>query len=105
ERNNLMKTIDRWMITASLDFCVENNADQVFVRLSRQSLEDGTLFDWLKKEFGKRRIPPAKLCVQYPEDAAAKHIKTVRQIVAQFRSLGVAFALEHFGVEKSRFQI
>jgi diguanylate cyclase (GGDEF)-like protein len=105
ERNNLMKTIDRWIISASLDFCTENNADQVFVRLSQQSFKDGTLFEWLKKELNKRRIPPAKLCVQYPEDEAAKQIKAMRQVVAELRSLGVAFALEHFGVEKSRFQI
>src|SRR5690606_1775926 len=105
ERNNLMKTIDRWMITASLDFCAENKADQVFVRLSRQSLQDGTLFEWLKKELGKRRLPAASLGVQYPEEEAAKQIKAMRQVVGQFRSLGVAFALEHFGVEKSRFQI
>ncbi|HEX7082245.1 MAG TPA: sensor domain-containing phosphodiesterase [Gammaproteobacteria bacterium] len=105
ERNNLMKTIDRWMITASLDFCQEGQADQVFVRLSQQSLRDGTLFEWLKKELEKRRMPPAKLCVQYPEQDAAKQIKTAKQLVEQLRSVGVAFALEHFGIEKSRFQI
>lgn len=105
ERNNLMKTIDRWMITASLDFCRDHKADQVFVRLSRQSLQDSTLPDWMKNEFRKRRIPPARLCVQYPEQEAAKHIKLAKQVVQQFRSVGVAFALEHFGIEKSRFQI
>ncbi|HZD53985.1 MAG TPA: GGDEF domain-containing protein, partial [Woeseiaceae bacterium] len=105
ERNNLMKTIDRWMITASMEFCVENDADQVFVRLSRQSLQDETLFEWMKKELGKRKIRPSTLCVQFPEQEAAKSIKLTKQVVERFRSLGIAFALEHFGIEKNRFQI
>ncbi|MGH8195420.1 MAG: EAL domain-containing protein, partial [Woeseiaceae bacterium] len=105
ERNNLMKTIDRWIVTASMDFCVENGADRVFVRLSRQSLQDSTLVAWMKKEFSKRRLDPSKLCVQIREQEAAKHIKPTKQIVEEFRELGIGFALEHYGVDKNRFQI
>jgi diguanylate cyclase (GGDEF)-like protein len=105
ERNNLMKTIDRWIVTASMDFCVENGADRVFVRLSRQSLQDSTLLAWMKKEFGKRKLEPSKLCVQVREQEAAKHIKPTKQVVEEFRHLGIGFALEHYGVDKNRFQI
>src|SRR3546814_711181 len=87
ERNNLMKTIDRWIVTASMDFCAENDADRVFVRLSRQSLQDATLIDWMKKEFGKRKIEPSKICVQIREQEAAKYIKPTKQVVEQFRAL------------------
>ena len=45
ERNNLMKTIDRWIITSSIDFCRENDAEKVFIRLSRQSMQDGSLVE------------------------------------------------------------
>ncbi|HEX2139016.1 MAG TPA: GGDEF domain-containing protein [Woeseiaceae bacterium] len=105
ERNNLMKAIDRWIITASMDFCAENGADRVFVRLSRQSLQDATLCDWMRQEFGKRKLEPSKICVQVPEQEAAKYIKQLKQVVEQFRTLGVAFALEHYGIDKNRFQI
>lgn len=105
ERNNLMKTIDRWIVTASMDFCLENDAERVFVRLSRQSLQDASLTDWLGKEFGKRKLAPSKFCVQVPEQEAAKHIKQTKQVVEEFRKLGVAFALEHYGIDKNRFQI
>jgi multidomain signaling protein FimX len=105
ERNNLMKTIDRWIVTASMDFCVENAADRVFVRLSRQSLQDTTLCEWMQKEFGKRKLKPSQVCVQVPEQEAAKYIKQMKQVVDQFRKLGVAFALEHYGIDKNRFQI
>ncbi len=105
ERNNLMKTIDRWILTASMDFCLENGADRVFVRLSRQSLQDATLTDWMQKEFAKRKLSPAKICVQFPEQEAAKYIKQTKQVVEEFRKLGLAFALEHYGIDKNRFQI
>lgn len=105
ERNNLMKTIDRWIVTASMDFCAENDADRVFVRLSRQSMQDTTLIDWMKKEFSKRKVAPSKLCVEIREEEAAKYIKQTKQIVEQFRELGIGFALEHYGVDKNRFQI
>jgi multidomain signaling protein FimX len=105
ERNNLMKTIDRWIVSAAMDFCVENNATRVFVRLSRQSLQDSSLIAWMKKECGKRQVDPSKICIQVPEQEAAKYIKMTRQVVEQFRSIGVGFALQHYGVDKNRFQI
>jgi EAL domain-containing protein (putative c-di-GMP-specific phosphodiesterase class I) len=105
ERNNLMKTIDRWIFTAAMDFCVESNANRVFVRLSRQSLEDSSLIEWMKKEFRKRNVEPSKICIQIPEQEAAKYIKPTKQVVEQFRAVGVGFALEHYGVDKNRFQI
>ena len=105
ERNNLMKMIDRWIVTAAADYCAEENVDQVFVRLSRQSMRDATLVDWMQKEIVKRKIEPARICVQIPERDAAKYIKRTKVTVEQLRKLGVGFALEHYGVDKNRFQI
>lgn len=105
ERNNLMKMIDRWILTASLDFCAENEAAQMFMRLSRQSMRDGTLLDWMKKEFGKQDVDPSRICIQIPEQEAAKFIKESQKKAEQLRELGVSFALEHYGVDKNRFQI
>jgi diguanylate cyclase (GGDEF)-like protein len=105
ERNNLMKTIDRWIVSAAMDFCVENKATRVFVRLSQQSLHDTSLFAWMQKECVKRKVEPLRICIQIPEQEAAKHIKFTRQVVEQIRAIGVGFALQHYGVDKNRFQI
>ena len=43
ERNNLMKTLDRWIIGAAMEYCASESADRVFVRLSRQSTQDLSL--------------------------------------------------------------
>ena len=105
ERNNLMKTIDRWIVTASIEFCAGHKAEKVFVKLSRPSMQDATLVDWMKSEFEKHSLNPAHLCVQIPEQEAAKYIKETKKTVDAFRKVGIEFALEHYGIDKNRFQI
>ena len=105
ERNNLMKTIDRWIIGASMEFCRHEGADRAFVRLSRQSMQDASLIDWLTQEIEKQGIGAGQLCVQIDEQEAARYIKQTKSVVGELRKLGVAFALEHYGVDKGRVQI
>ena len=104
-RNNLMKTIDRWMVTASIEFCAEHQAEKVFVKLSAESMCDPTLADWIKEEFSRCKLDPQHFCVQIPEQEAAKYIKDVKNVVSDLREIGVCFALEHYGVGKNRYQI
>ena len=105
ERNNLMKTIDRWMITASIEFCAKHKAEKVFVKLSHHSMRDSSLAAWVKSEIEKHQLNPSHLCVQIPEQDAAKYIKETRKTVEALRKAGVEFALEHYGIDKNRFQI
>ena len=105
ERNNLMKNIDRWMLQAAIQFCDEQNADRVFVRLSRQSITDPATVVWLTKEFDERNFDCSRLVLQVPEVDAAKHIKQTRDLVRHLHKLGVGFALEHFGIDQERYQI
>ena len=105
ERNNLIKVLDRWVTTASIEHCAKHDVDQVFVRLSWQSMLDSSLTDWMLSEFKKFNVDPARVCLQIPEQDAAKYIKETKQAVDKFATLGVGFALEHYGVDKNRFQI
>ena len=104
-RNNMMKNIDRWMIKSAINFCHENEADRVFVRMSQQSLLDKSTIAWMEQEFETRKFDCTRLVLQVPERDAAKHIKQTSAIVKQLRKMGVGFALEHFGVDQDRFQI
>jgi len=105
ERNNMMKNIDRWMLTASVDFCRKNEADRVFVRLSRQSITDPTMAAWMQQMLDEDGFDCSRLVVQIPEQDAAKHIKQTKRLVKQTRKLGIGFALEHYGTDQDRFQI
>ncbi len=105
ERNNMMKNIDRWMLTAAMDFCAKNDADRVFVRLSEQSLTDSSTAAWIQQKLDESDFDCSRLVVQIPETGAAKHIKQTRTLVRHTRKLGIGFALEHYGVDRDRFQI
>jgi EAL domain-containing protein (putative c-di-GMP-specific phosphodiesterase class I) len=105
ERNNMMKNIDRWMIKAAVDFCSRSEVDRVFVRLSRQSILDSSTIAWMDGEFDMSKFDCSRLVMQVPERDAAKHIKQTRAIVDSLRKMGVGFAIEHYGVDKERFQI
>jgi EAL domain-containing protein (putative c-di-GMP-specific phosphodiesterase class I) len=105
ERNKLMQNIDRWIIAASMNYCNDSTATQVFVRLSRHSVQDSSLIPWMAKELENRQMDPGRLCLQIPEREAAKHIKQTKKVVEHLRELGVRFALEHYGIDKDRFQI
>ncbi|ANO50885.1 EAL domain-containing protein [Woeseia oceani] len=105
ERNNLMKTIDRWIITASMDFCLEEKAERVFIRLSRQSLKDPSLAEWVTQELGKRDLPANRICLQISERDAALHIKLAQTLASDIRAAGIGFALAHCGIERNRVQI
>jgi diguanylate cyclase (GGDEF)-like protein len=104
-RNNLMTAIDRWIIKSSLEFCNEHSADRVFVRLSRQSMEDQSLIDWITENTEAIGVDAEKLVVQIPEQEAAKFIKETKETTERLRKAGIGFALEHYGVDKNRFQI
>jgi EAL domain-containing protein (putative c-di-GMP-specific phosphodiesterase class I) len=105
ERNNLMKTLDRWIITASIDYCKESDAEHVFIRLSRPSMQDQSLVGWMQSELSQAGVKPGRLCVQIPEQEAAKYIKESKSKSEELRNAGIGFALEHYGVDKNRFQI
>ena len=105
ERNNLMKTIDRWMVTASIKFCAKHKAEKVFVKMSHQSMQDSTLVDWIMSECETQKLNPSHLCIQIPEQEAAKYIKETKKMVAAIKKAGIEFALEHYGIDKNRFQI
>ena len=105
ERNNMMKNIDRWMIMSAIKFCKESEADRVFVRLSKQSVLDASTCAWMDQEFDKHDFDCTRIVMQIPERDAAKHIKQTRTIVKKLRKIGVGFALEHYGIDREKFQI
>jgi EAL domain-containing protein (putative c-di-GMP-specific phosphodiesterase class I) len=104
-RLGMMKNIDRWMLTAAMEFCQKGDADRVFVRLSRQSVTDPTTASWMEQKLDEDGFDCSRLVVQIPERDAAKHIKQTRNLAKQVRRLGIGFAIEHYGVDTERFQI
>jgi diguanylate cyclase (GGDEF)-like protein/PAS domain S-box-containing protein len=98
ERSGLSKSIDRWVIGASLSFCKANQVDTVFVRLSRDSLLDKTLPDWLAKKTTETGISPKKICFEISEDIVLTHLRQATDLATELNKLRFSFAVEHFGM-------
>jgi PAS domain S-box-containing protein len=96
-RNDLLKTIDRWVIGASLSFVSTRKPDLSFVRVSRDSALDPALTQWIEMQLKATFAEPSRLCLQVTEEVATRHREQVLALAQSLRSLGLKFALEHFG--------
>lgn len=105
ERNQLSKTIDRWVLSAALEFCKATQPAKVFIRLSSQSIGDLSLPAWLSTELKNQQVSSQQIVLQVPEQEARKRITEAKALTEGLRKVGVGFAIEHFGVESSQFQI
>lgn len=97
ERNDLMKNIDRWIIGASMSFCASRQVQQLFVRLSKDSVCDKSLPQWLANQLKASRIDPSRIVFQISEQVAAEYLADATELAAALRKAGFLFALEHFG--------
>jgi multidomain signaling protein FimX len=97
ERNDLMRGIDRWVLSAALAFAAKRQPDLLFVRLSKDSLVDPTLMSWLDVQLKNSLAEPQRLCLQVTEDVAARHLQPTQRLLAELRKRRVRLALEHFG--------
>ena len=97
-RNRLLRSIDRWVIGASLAFCATQEADCVFIKLSSESVIDKTLLEWLVKAVRSSTVEPARLCFQVSEEDATQYLSQTKTLAEELKALGHLFAIEHFGI-------
>jgi diguanylate cyclase (GGDEF)-like protein/PAS domain S-box-containing protein len=97
ERTGMTKSIDRWVIGASLSFCMTNPAELIFVRLSRDSILDETLPKWLQEQLQRTGLSPQRICFEVDEQVALEHLLQTQRLVKVLHHLGLRFALEHVG--------
>ncbi len=97
ERNDLMRPIDRWVLSAALAFIAKRQPDQLFVRLSRDSALDSTLMEWLDAQLKATLAEPQRLCLQVTEAVAENNLQPMQRLLEDLSKRRVRFALEHFG--------
>jgi diguanylate cyclase (GGDEF)-like protein len=97
ERNDLMKNIDRWIIGAAMSFCASRKVEQLFVRLSKDSVRDKSLLQWLANQLKAARIDPSHIVFQISEQTSAEYLGDTTELVTGLRKAGFLFAIEHFG--------
>ncbi len=104
-RHEMLRTLDRWVIDASIVFSRKHQPDQVFVKLSMNSVVDKTLLDWLEKEVEGSSIDTSSICFQVSAEEITRHLAQAKTLVSGLRSLGFSFAVEHFGVDHDPIKI
>jgi multidomain signaling protein FimX len=97
ERSDLMKNIDRWIIGAAMSVCSSRKIDKLFVRLSKDSMRDKSLLQWLANQLKASRIDPSHIVFQISEQNATEYLADVTELSAGLRKAGFQFAIEHFG--------
>jgi EAL domain-containing protein (putative c-di-GMP-specific phosphodiesterase class I) len=97
ERNDLMKNIDRWVLTGAMAFCGSRPVQRLFVRISRDSVRDRSLAQWLSIQLKSTRIDPSRIAFQVSEQTAAEYLADTTTFASTARQAGFKFALEHFG--------
>jgi multidomain signaling protein FimX len=97
ERNDLLKNIDRWVVGASLSFAAQRKPGCLFVRLSKDTVRDGSFLDWLDNHIRSSRADPARIAFQIPETVAATQLSEASALANAIRQRGFRFALEGFG--------
>jgi diguanylate cyclase (GGDEF)-like protein/PAS domain S-box-containing protein len=105
ERASLMKNIDRWVIGASFSFCAARQPNLVFIRLSRDSLLDDSLIDWIRARAQSTRVKPSQVCFQISEELVLQQLKQSKSIAERFRESGFLFAVDHLGLGRDSTQL
>jgi EAL domain-containing protein (putative c-di-GMP-specific phosphodiesterase class I) len=105
ERNDLMKNIDRWVIGAAMSFCGSRPVQRLFVRLSKDSIADRSLPQWLVNQLKATRIDPARIAFQIDERVATEHLNESIELGKVLRQTGFKLALEHFGAGKDSVRL
>jgi multidomain signaling protein FimX len=97
ERNDLMKNIDRWVVGASMSFCAARKPAGIFVRLSKDTVNDKSLPVWLANQLKASGIEASRLCFQVAQEIADQYLLETRGLREEVRRQGFRFAVEHFG--------
>jgi EAL domain-containing protein (putative c-di-GMP-specific phosphodiesterase class I) len=97
ERNDLLRNIDRWVIGAALQVAAQKRPGCLFVRLSRDTVLDGSLPDWLELQIRSSKVQPERVCFQVIEKVAEERESEVLRLAQAMKQNGLKFALERFG--------
>ena len=111
ERYNLMPALDRWVIQTTFDYCAQlqrrdpsQAASMRFsVNLSGNSLNDASLFAFIRDQLEAYDIPTSQLCFEITETAAVFNLANATRFIRQMKDLGCRFALDDFGSGLSSF--
>ena len=107
ERYNLMPSVDRWVLSATLSWMrrISRFAAPMAcsVNLSGRSLCDPRFQEFVMSEIRGAGVDPAHIVFEITETAAVANFAQARQFIGSLKRLGCRFALDDFGSGLSSF--
>jgi multidomain signaling protein FimX len=97
ERTDLVKNIDRWVLGAARSDCAAKRPDQVFVKLSRDSVLDRSLGAWLEQQVRASGIEAERIVIELDETVAANQLEGALALRQALQALGLRLAIENYG--------
>ncbi len=100
ERYNLMPSLDRWVLTQTLETLVyrgEGAPYTLAINLSGTTLNDARFLDFVLDELTAANIPSGALCFEITETAAIASLGQVVSFMRALKARGCRFSLDDFG--------
>ncbi len=102
ERYNLMPSLDRWVISHSLEKLAYRGQPgtspyTLAINLSGTTLNDSRFLDFVLDELAAAAIPPGALCFEITETAAIANLGQVVTFMQALKKRGCRFSLDDFG--------
>jgi len=108
ERYNLMKEIDRWVISHTLAWCRNNRAamariGRLAINLSGFSLSDPAMLEWVEQQVCVDGALAGQLKFEITETVCIENIALAERFIRTLQACGCEFALDDFGAGLSSF--
>ncbi len=110
ERYNMMKNIDRWVISNAFiflsDMILSSPAGAIntySINLSGASLSDESFLDFIKLQFDQQKVSPHNICFEITETAAILNLSVATEFMSELKKIGCRFSLDDFGSGLSSF--
>ena len=102
ERYQLMTSIDRWVVQATLTAMASGSIRLpdgrcCGINLSAQTLGDETFLEFVVEALDHSGVDPGKLCFEIPEAAVVGDIDHARRFINVLHGIGCRFGLDDFG--------
>lgn len=102
ERYQLMASIDRWVVQATLS-AISHGAIRLpderscSINLSAQALAEDGFLDFVVDCLDHSQVPPYRLCFEISESAVMERVDQARRFAAVVHGMGCQFGLDDFG--------
>jgi diguanylate cyclase (GGDEF)-like protein len=102
ERYNLMPSLDRWVISQTLETLAYRGEPgttpyMLAINLSGTSLNDARFLDFVLDELTAAAVPPGAICFEITETAAISNLAQVIMFMRTLKARGCRFSLDDFG--------